>query len=267
MLFVIPFDELNFRVGPTRQPQVVQRFGVDWEETHRRPVLGGHVADRRSVGELHGRHARAEELDELADDPFLPQDLRHGQHEISRRRAGRELADQLEADDFRQQHVERLAKHHGLGLDPTDTPADDPEAVDHRRVAVGADECVGDGDQFTGASLRSSLGHPAQENALGEEFEIHLMHDADVWRHDAEIVEGLLAPAEEFITFTVAFEFQLDVEIERIGRAEAVDLHGMIDHQIDRNQRIDLFRIAAQALHGAAHGGQIDDAGHSSEVL
>ena len=33
------------------------------------------------------------------------------------------------------------------------------------------------------------------------------------------------------------------------------------------NQRIDLLRIAAEPLHGAAHGGQVDDARHAGEVL
>ena len=59
---------------------------------------------------------------------------------------GGNLAGQLEADDLRHEHVQRLAEHHGLGLDAADAPADDAQAIDHRRVAVGADERVGKRD-------------------------------------------------------------------------------------------------------------------------
>ena len=52
---------------------------------------------------------------------------------------------QLEADDLRDQHRHRLAEHRRLGLDAADAPAEHAEAVDHRRVRVGADERVGVG--------------------------------------------------------------------------------------------------------------------------
>ena len=58
----------------------------------------------------------AVELDELIDDAVLAQDLRDGEHQVGGRDAGLQLAGQLEADDFRQQHVERLAEHHALRL-------------------------------------------------------------------------------------------------------------------------------------------------------
>ena len=50
-------------------------------------------------------------------------------------------------------------------------------------------------------------------------------------------------------------------------RAEVVDLHRVVDHQVDRHQRIDLLRIAAEPLHGGPHGGEVDDARHAGEVL
>jgi hypothetical protein len=40
----------------------------------------------------------------------------------------------------------RLAEHRGLGLDAADAPAEHGQAVDHRGVAVGADQRVGIGD-------------------------------------------------------------------------------------------------------------------------
>ncbi len=41
----------------------------------------------------------------------------------------------------------------------------------------------------------------------------------------------------------------------------------MIDHEVNRHQRIDHRRIPALSLEGRAHGGEIDDRGHSCEVL
>ena len=52
-----------------------------------------------------------------------------------------------------------------------------------------------------------------------------------------------------------------------VGRAEAVDLHRVVDHQIDRHQRVDPLGIAAEPLHRAPHGRQIDHRRHAGEVL
>ena len=122
---------------------------------------------------------------------------------------GDKLAGELHADDFGQQHVNRLAEHHAFGLDAADAPADDAQAVDHRRVAIGADERIGERD-------RPDL-VLAEEHDLRQVFEIHLVHDAGARRHDAEIVERLLAPAQEFVPLAVARELHVDVELQRLG--------------------------------------------------
>src|SRR5262249_50972835 len=64
-----------------------------------------------------------------------------------------------------------------------------------------------------------------------------------------------------------ALVLDLDVAAERLRRAEDVDLHRMVDHQIDRLQRVDALRVTAEPLHGVAHGGEVDDAGDAREVL
>ena len=93
------------------------------------------------------------------------------------------------------------------------------------------------------------------------------MHDAGVGRHDAEIVERGLTPAQERVTFLVALEFDLVVEIERICGAIVVDLHGVVDDQLGRRQRVDLVGGAAEFDDGIAHGGEVDDGRHAREVL
>ena len=126
--------------------QIADGFGVDREEAAGRAVFRRHVADRRAVGERHVGEAGAEELDKLADDALLAQHLRDGQHEIRRGDAFLELAGEPEADDFGQQHRNRLAEHRGLRFDAADAPAEHAEPVDHGGVRIGADAGVGIGD-------------------------------------------------------------------------------------------------------------------------
>ena len=82
-----------------------------------------------------------------------------------------------------------------------------------------------------------------------------------------EVVEGALPPAQELVALTVALVFDLDVALERVGRAEQVRDHRVVDHQVRRGQRVDLLRVAAQFGDGLTHGGEVDDARHTGEVL
>src|ERR1700741_3341427 len=41
----------------------------------------------------------------------------------------------------------------------------------------------------------------------------------------------------------------------------------MVDYKLDRKKRIDAFRIAADFVHGFAHGGEVDDGGNAGEIL
>ena len=105
------------------------------------------------------------------------------------------------------------------------------------------------------------------EHDATEVLEIHLVHDAGVRRHHLEIAECGLAPAQERVALAVALEFDLVVGRERARAAVVVHLHRVIDDQLGGIQRIDLLRIAAELLHGLAHGGEVDHAGHAGEVL
>ena len=105
------------------------------------------------------------------------------------------------------------------------------------------------------------------EDHPGKEFHVHLMHDARVWRHDLEIVERLLSPFEELVTFPVALEFDLGVEFRRVDDAELVHLYGMVDDQFSGLQGVDLLGVAPQFGDGVAHGRQIHHRGDAGEVL
>ena len=168
-------------------------------------------------------------------------------------------AGELEAHDLRDQQRHRLAEHRRLRLYATDAPAEHAETVHHRRVTVRADERIGIGDG------NSVLG--AVEHDPGEVFEIYLVNDAGVWRHDLEVRERRLPPAQERVALLISLELDLRVLAERIGRAEEIDLHGVIDHQLRGKQRIDLLGVSAHGLHGVAHRGEVDDARDAGEVL
>ena len=167
---------------------------------------------------------------------------------------------QAKADHLRQEHRHRLAEHRGLRLNAANAPAEHAEAVDHRRVGVGADEGVGIGER------RRPVAVPDEDHA-GKVFEVDLVDDAGVGRDHGEALERLLAPAQEGVPLGVALELALSVAGERIRRAEHVDLHRMIDDELDGGERVDPRRIAAQLRDRIAHRRQVDDDGYAGEVL
>ncbi len=96
---------------------------------------------------------------------------------------------------------------------------------------------------------------------------MNLVHDTGAGRDYAEVIEGLLAPLEELVPFNIPLELFLGVVEEGEGVGELVYLHGVVDHQINGDKRVDLLRVAAGAFHGGAHRGEIDHAGDAGEVL
>jgi hypothetical protein len=255
LLARVRLDELDPLRVAARELEVAQRLGVDREDRAGRAELRRHVADRRAVGERQVRDAGPVELDELADHPVLAQHLGDGQHQVRGRRALVELAVQLEADDARDEHRHRLAEHGGLGLDAADAPAEHAQAVDHRRVRVGPDQRVGIGDTVV------------VEDHARQVLEVDLVDDAGVRRDDLEALERALPPAQERVALAIALELALGVDAERVARAEDVDLDGVVDDELRRDERVDLVRVAAQLRHRVAHGGEIDDGRDAGEVL
>ncbi len=255
VLLAVGLDEREPLGRAPGEAQVLERLVVDGEEATGGAVLRGHVPERRAVGDGEAVEPVAEVLDELPDHARLPQDLRHGQDEVGGGRALGQLAREPEADDLRHEHRDRLAEHRGLGLDPAHAPAEDAEAVDHRRVRVGADERVREGPAAAG------LDHAR------EELEVDLVHDPGVGRDDLDVVERALAPAQEGIALAVPLELELGVPADREPRGEVVHLHGVVDHELGGEERVDLRRVAAEVAHRVAHRGEVDDRGHAGEVL
>jgi hypothetical protein len=232
---------------------------IDGEEAHGGAVLGRHVRNRRAVCEGELVEPVAEELDDLFDHASLAQRLRHGEHQVGGRGTLRQLALELEADHLRQQHGHRLAEHGGLCLDAAHPPTQHAQPVDHGGVRVGADQRIGVGQ---GPAL-----DVAGEDHRRQVLEIHLVHDAGARRNGAKVFECGLAPAQELVALLIALELEPHVLGEAAQRAVVVDLHAVIDDQIDWLQRVDALWVAAQLGEGLAHGGQVHHARNAREVL
>ncbi len=185
----------------------------------------------------------------------MTQELRDGEHEIGRGHAFLQRAGEMHADYVRREEVNRLAEHARLCLDSAHAPADDAQAVDHGGVGVGADERVGIPDAFL------------LQHAAGEILEVHLVNDADAGRHDLESVERLRSPFQKLVALGVALELDVHVELQRVGTIREVDLHGMVDDQVDGDERLDDPSVFARALRRGAHGREIDEQRDAGEVL
>ena len=139
---------------------------------------------------------------------------------------------------------------------PPDAVAQDAEPVDHRRVGIGADERVRERDPVV-----------ARSTTRREELQVDLVDDAGARRHDPQVAERGLRPAQQLVALDVALVLAFDVEGERAGRAELVDLHRVVDDEVGRDERVDQARIATELRHRIAHGREVDHGGHAGEVL
>jgi hypothetical protein len=55
--------------------------------------------------------------------------------------------------------------------------------------------------------------------------------------------------------------------MEREARAELVHLHGVVDDELGRDERVDGRGVAAERDHCLAHGGEVHDRRDAGEVL
>ena len=130
-------------IRAARRREVVHRLGIDREKSHRRPVFGGHVGDCRAVGERETRRSFAVKFHKFSNDLCRAEKLGHMQGEIRRRHSLAKAVREMDADNFRCQKIHRLPEHARLGLNATDSPTDNSQPVDHRRVGIRADKRIG----------------------------------------------------------------------------------------------------------------------------
>ena len=124
---------------------------------------------------------------------------------------------------------------------------------------IGADDRVGEGQGFAAVL--------AGEHALRQVFDVDLVDNAGSGRHDAQVAERLLRPVQKLVALAVALELDLAVAQHGAGDAGEIDLHRVVDHQVDRDERVDLLRVFAQAGQGGAHAGQVVEHRDAGEIL
>jgi len=93
------------------------------------------------------------------------------------------------------------------------------------------------------------------------------MDDSGVRRHHTKIAECGLSPAEQDIAFPVALKLQKRICLKRALRAILVDLHGVIDHQIGRQQWIGAIGVGTLFRKRIAHSRQIDHRRNTGKIL
>ena len=255
----VRLERVALRVGPAGAAKVVHRLGVHREITHGRTVFRRHVGNRRAVGQRKRSGAFPVELNEFADHFGLAEQFGDMQGEVRGGDALAQTPGEIHSDHFRGEEINGLSEHAGLRLDAAHPPADHTETVDHGGVRIGADQSVRVVEFLPDRGLR--------EHPLGEVLEIHLVDDADARRNHAESLEGLLPPLEKLIALAVALEFHIEIEAQGVGAAEKVHLHGVIDDQVDRNQRLDHGGILPRRSDRIAHGGQVDQQRHAGKIL
>ena len=251
----VGLDALDLLLGAAGELQVLHGLFVDREDGRGGAELRRHVADGGAVSQRDGLHAVAVELDELLHHAVLAQHVGDGENHVGGGHTGRDLAGQLEADDLRDEHGDRLAQHGSLGLDAADAPAQDAQAVFHGGVGVGTD---------TSIRVRQAL---VVEDDAGQVLDVDLVNNAGSRRNDAEVGEVLRTPAQELVALLVALVLDLYVLIQSFGGAEGLRDHGVVDDHLSRVERVDLIRGAAQVGHGLAHGCQVDNTRNAGEVL
>ena len=232
LLLAVALHQLDLLVGASGKPQIAQRLFVDRENSAGGTVFGRHVRDHRAVGQRQVVQSGAEVLDKLADHALLAQHLGNRQHQVGGGGTLRQLAAQPHAHYLRNQHRDRLAQHGRLGLDSAHAPAEHAKAIDHGGVRVGSDHRVRISDLLAALAL-------AGKDHARQKFQVDLVTDAGIGRHDRQVLECLLPPAQKGVAFAVARVLQLGIQLERPGRAELIHLHRVVDHQFHRLQRID----------------------------
>ena len=98
-------------------------------------------------------------------------------------------------------------------------------------MAVGSHTGVREGNGFAIFVFRP--------DGLGKVFKVHLVADAGAGGHNAEILEGRLAPAQEFIALAIALVFALHILAEALRTAEIIHHDRVVDHEIHRHLGID----------------------------
>src|SRR5690606_34951847 len=93
----------------------------------------------------------------------------------------------------------------------------------------------------------------ARNNHARQVLQIDLVTDSHAGWYHTKSVEGLLGPVEQGVTFTVPPVFPIEVGSIGVWTSETINLHGVVDDQVDRDKGINLLRVASRASDSTSH--------------
>ncbi len=135
LLLRVSFDQIDFGSVAAGFTQKRERLLVDGEEAHRGADSGAMLATRARSATFNLAKAGPKNSTNLSTTPSPAEDLGHGEDQVGGACTRAAIRRSARSRPPRAKHVERLAEHDRLGLDPADAPAEHAQPVDHRRVA------------------------------------------------------------------------------------------------------------------------------------
>ena len=246
-------DLLRLTAG---QFQIINGLLVDVEHSRRCAVFRAHIGNGRAVANRQAVGAIAEKFHIGANHALFAQKFGQGQDDVGRGDAGLTFASELHANNVRQTHHGRAAEHDGFGFQTTHANRNHAQGIHMRRVAVGADAGVGEGNAVAVLNHRRHF------------FEVDLVHDAVARRNHVDVFKRGRAPVDEVETVFVAAIFDVTVFLEGVGViAAAFHRQRVVDDQLRLHHRIDFGRIAALIGNRIAQTGQIHQGGLAENVV
>ena len=92
------------------------------------------------------------------------------------------------------------------------------------------------------------------------------MDDAVAGWDDAQVLELRHRPAHHAVSLTVPFELRFQVVREGVRGSRTIDTDRVVDHHLDRHDRIDATGIQSARDHRVAHGSQVDQQRHTGRI-
>lgn len=93
------------------------------------------------------------------------------------------------------------------------------------------------------------------------------MHNTVAGRNNSKVFECFLTPLEESKALLVTVELNLLILFFSISVSSNVDLHGVINDEINLAERVYFVGVTSKLLHSCTHSGQVNNSGHTCEVL
>ena len=255
----ICLNERNLFLIAARKQQIFKRAIVDREQRARAAVFGSHVRDAGALRRRKRSHAIAEAFDELAHHALRTQHLCECERGVHGRYAITQLARQMNAHDLRHERRDGLAERRSFSFDAAHAPGKHANAICRGGMRVGTHNGIEVGELAGVGRLR--------HNAARKTLDVDLMADTRSRRNNANVLERRLRPLQKAIAFAVALEFHIHVLLKSIGAASRIGNNRMVDHQIERDLRINARGIGAQIARSFAHHGQVNEHRHASEIL